>query len=81
MIVGLLLGMTATVWTGWVMILRQHSRIERAEEGHEVPIRGMLFPVTLHVGEDLLASWRRRENLVRAMIMGRQRRAGRPDLA
>lgn len=81
MIVALILATAATALTGWMTTLPAYHGAEWVEEAHELMANLMLVMVVLHVAGVVLAGLRHRENLVRAMIVGRKRTPDAADIA
>lgn len=73
MIIALLILLTATGATGWLLTTNVFWGSEAVEALHEASANAVLVCVALHVGGVLLASWRHRENLVGAMLTARKR--------
>ena len=74
MIVALLIVISGTVITGWMMTLDAFWGVEWVEDLHEVLANVILVLVAFHVAGVIHASITHRENLVRAMITGWKRR-------
>ncbi len=74
MIVGLLVTLTGTCITGYMMTTEAYWGAKTVEEIHEVLANLTVGLVIFHVLGVLVASFEHRENLVKAMITGRKRR-------
>ncbi|WP_352673047.1 cytochrome b/b6 domain-containing protein [Mesorhizobium australicum] len=81
MVVVLLAAMALTALTGWLMTTDTYFGVAWVETAHSLSAHGLLVLVLFHIGGVALASFRHRENLVRAMIAGRKRKAEPADIA
>lgn len=81
MVVVLIAGMASTALTGWLMTTDAYFGVSWVETAHSLAAHGLLLLVLFHIGGVALASFRHRENLVRAMITGRKRKAEPTDIA
>ncbi|WP_335930847.1 cytochrome b/b6 domain-containing protein [Mesorhizobium sp. M8A.F.Ca.ET.182.01.1.1] len=81
MVIVLIAAMASTALTGWLMTTDAYFGVPWVEAAHSLAAHGLLLLVLLHIGGVALASFRHRENLVRAMITGRKRSAEPADIA
>lgn len=79
MIIALLVTIAATALAGWLQTTDAFWGWQPLEDVHETLATAILVLVSAHVGGVLLASWRHRENLVRAMVTGRKRAPETPQ--
>jgi cytochrome b len=73
MVIALITGMTTASISGYMMTTNRYFGIDWVETFHKISVNGLLLLVVLHLAGVALASFRHRENLVRAMISGFKR--------
>lgn len=73
MVVALLTGIAITALSGWMQTTDMWFGIPWVEDVHSLAAHAVLGLVVAHVGGVAVASYRHRENLVRAMVTGRKR--------
>jgi cytochrome b len=81
MIIALLVAMTATAATGWLLTTDWFWGSIAMKRVHSALAHGLLLLVLAHLAGVALASFRHRENLVRSMVFGDKRAAGPGDVA
>jgi cytochrome b len=80
MIVVLMLAMVSTAFTGWLLTTDAFWGVVWMQHVHHYLAHGLLLLVSFHLAGVVLASYRHRENLVRAMISGRKRPVEADDI-
>lgn len=81
MVIGVLFVVAVISLTGWMMTTDAYWGVGWVEEAHEAAAFAALGLIGLHIGGVIVASLEHGENLVRAMITGQKRAAGRDDIA
>ncbi len=81
MILALILAISATTFTGWLMTTDAYYGEDRVQILHSLCADGVLLLVFMHLGGVAFASLHHQENLVKAMITGRKRKAENSDVA
>ena len=73
MILALLVTMAATALSGWMTTTDQFWGVEWVTQAHALIANALLILVIVHLAGVVLASFRHRENLARAMLSGWKR--------
>jgi cytochrome b len=81
MIVVLLAAIVATATTGWLLTTDLFWGSRSMQFIHSLCGNGVVVLVGAHIMGVVLASWRHRENLIRAMVTGSKRAPGPADIA
>ena len=81
MIVILMAGTAATATTGWLLTTDLFWGSRTMQNIHSLCGNGVVVLVGVHIMGVILASWRHRENLIRAMVTGFKRAPGSADIA
>jgi cytochrome b len=74
MIIALIVMLSATCTTGYMMTTSAYWGSKLVEEVHEVIANAMVALIALHVLGVVMVSFEHRENLVKAMLTGRKRK-------
>jgi cytochrome b len=80
MILALMLAMASTAFTGWLLTTDAFWGVRWMQHVHNWCADGLLLLVGFHLAGVVLASYRHRENLIAAMIVGRKRAASVEDV-
>ncbi len=80
MIVALIAAMASTAFSGWLLTTDAFWGVKWAQHVHNYSAHGLLLLVGFHLAGVVLASYRHRENLVRAMISGMKRPSEAEDI-
>ena len=80
MVLALMAAMAATAFSGWMMTTDTYFGVDWVETPHSLSAHGLLLLVLTHLAGVALASFRHRENLVRAMLTGEKRQAEAGDI-
>lgn len=81
MVLALMSGVAGLAVTGWMQYTDTFYGEDWVANLHGYIADGVLALIILHLGGVALASWRHRENLVRAMVTGQKRDADDHDIA
>jgi cytochrome b len=81
MVMALLFSISITAYSGWLMTTDQYFGDDWMQGLHSTAASFTVLLVALHLIGVILASWRHRENLVRAMVTGTKRAPGSGDVA
>ncbi len=81
MVIVLLTMISLTAFTGWMMTTDAYFGVDWVQITHKVSAYTVIALVAVHLCGVALASFRHRENLVKAMITGRKREPAEGDVA
>lgn len=81
MVLALMAGVAGLVVTGWMQGTDAYYGVDWVTHLHGLLANGVVALIVLHLAGVALASWRHRENLVRAMVTGRKRAPQGHDIA
>lgn len=81
MVLALLVSIATTTYTGWLMTTDQYFGDDWMQELHSTAASFTVLLIVLHLIGVALASFRHRENLVRAMVTGSKRQPESGDVS
>ena len=81
MIVALLAMISVTAFTGWMMTTDRYFGVDWVQITHKYCAYAVIAMVCMHLCGVVLASFRHRENLVKAMLTGKKREPAEGDVA
>ncbi len=81
MVVVLLAMISITAFTGWMMTTDAYFGVDWVQIVHKLSADTVIALVVVHIGGVVLASFRHRENLVKAMVTGQKRPPDDNDVA
>jgi cytochrome b len=81
MVLALMAGISGTAFTGWMMTTDTYYGDDTVQAIHSLFADGMIVLLVGHLAGVALASYRHKENLVKAMVTGKKRRLENGDTA